>query len=57
MNIEMIDKETSDKLESLSLERTQSKGTIALELCEFFFGEGVPHLYSNAKGVKRASAA
>lgn len=42
MNIEMIDKDANDKLESLSLERDRSKGSIALEICEFFFGEGVP---------------
>ena len=37
MNIELIDKDDNDRLESLSLELDKSKGTIALELCEFFF--------------------
>ena len=38
-----IDCEDNEKLEVLSLERNQSKGFVALLLCEFFFGSGVPH--------------
>lgn len=38
-----IDTEDNEKLEAISLERNQSKGFIALLLCEFFFGSGVPH--------------
>lgn len=57
MNIEMVDKETSDRLEELSLERDKSKASVALELCEFFFGPGVPHRESGEKRLKRATAA
>lgn len=32
-----IDCEDNEKLEALSLERNQSKGFVALLLCEFFF--------------------
>ena len=38
-----IDYDDNEKLEALSLERNQSKGFIALLLCENFFGSGVPH--------------
>ena len=38
-----IDKDVNDRLEVLSLERNQSKGFVALTLCEIFFGKGVPH--------------
>lgn len=57
MNIEMIDQETSDRLEELSLKQDKSKASVALELCEFFFGSGVPHLEPAEKRLKRASAA
>ena len=58
MNIEMIDQETSDRLEELSLKQDKSKASVALELCEFFFGSGVPHLEPTEKrAIKRASAA
>ena len=58
MNIELIDKDDNDRLESLSLELDKSKGTISLELCEFFFGSGVPHLVPVRKRLSnRATAA
>lgn len=57
MNIEMIDQETNDRLEELSLDRDKSKASVALDLCEFFFGSGVPHRESGEKKLKRASAA
>ena len=38
-----IDSEVNEKLEAISLKRNQSKGYVALLLCEFFLGEGVPH--------------
>lgn len=38
-----IEHATSQKLERLSVERNQSKASIALEACEKIFGQGVPH--------------
>lgn len=43
MNIEYIDADTNDTLERLSVERNESKGSIALSICENFFGKGGAH--------------
>lgn len=43
MTIELIDQDTSERLEELSVEQNKSKGEIAVLLCEKFFGKGVPH--------------
>jgi hypothetical protein len=56
MKIEMIEEESNKRLEEISVERNKSKGAIALEICEFFFGRGVPHL-KNKKALKKSTAA
>ena len=43
MRIEQIDEKTNIRLEELSLERNESKGSVAVWLCENFFAGGVPH--------------
>lgn len=37
MRIVTIDEESSKRLEELSVQKDKSKGSIALEICEFFF--------------------
>lgn len=43
MNKIEIDQHTHDRLEAMSLERNESKGSIALALAEKFFGTGGAH--------------
>lgn len=56
MRIVTIDEESSKRLEELSVQKDKSKGSIALEICEFFFGQGVPHPKINSS-ISKSSAA